>query len=415
MPFPPEATLGDVGEFGLIAELTPLFAQGEHVLVGPGDDAAVLRVRQGHVVVSTDLLIEGQHFRNDWVEAADVGHRAAAQNLSDINAMGGRAHSLTIGLGAPRDLPARWALDFAAGFAAECDLVGASVVGGDLTRCDQVVIAVTVIGACTQAPVLRSGAQPGDVLALAGRQGWSAGGLAVLTPRVPLAAGAGRGLPPPAAAVRRRAGRRRGRRHVDDRRLRRAAGRRRPPRRPTPGWRSTSAPTRWRSPEPLHAVAAATGADPVSFVLGGGEDHSLLATFPDGRGPGRLDGHRRGRRGRGRHRRRRGVRRRDGLDALLRPTRREHDEGRRPLAGLTASSVASRSVSAGDLARLEAAGADVEPLGRAVDRRADPLDVGVEATLGDLARPRPVVAEAGLLGADVADGGHCELLEMDVR
>ena len=167
MSFPPDATLADVGEFGLIAELTPLFAQGDQVLVGPGDDAAVLRVRTGHVVVSTDLVVEGRHFRSDWAEAADVGHRAAAQNLSDINAMGGRAHSLTIGLGAPADLPARWALDFAAGFAAECDLVGASVVGGDLTRCDQVVIAVTVIGACTQSPVLRSGAAPGEVLALA--------------------------------------------------------------------------------------------------------------------------------------------------------------------------------------------------------------------------------------------------------
>src|SRR3954452_479697 len=181
MSFPPEATLADVGEFGLIAELTPLFSQGEQVLVGPGDDAAVLRIRQGHVVVSTDLLIEGRHFRTDWVEATDVGHRAAAQNLSDINAMGGRAHSLTVGLGAPSDLPARWALDFAAGLAAECDLVGASVVGGDLTRSDQVVICVTVIGACTQSPVLRSGAQPGDVLALTGRQGWSAGGLGLLS------------------------------------------------------------------------------------------------------------------------------------------------------------------------------------------------------------------------------------------
>src|SRR3954454_25287922 len=98
MVFPPEATLADVGEFGLIAELTQVFGQGEQVLVGPGDDAAVLRVRQGHVVVSTDLVVEGRHFRKDWVEATDVGHRAAAQNLSDINAMGGRAHSLTIGL-----------------------------------------------------------------------------------------------------------------------------------------------------------------------------------------------------------------------------------------------------------------------------------------------------------------------------
>ncbi len=103
------------------------------MLVGPGDDAAVLRIRNGHVVVSTDLLVEGRHFRRDWASAGDIGHRAAAANLSDINAMGGRAHSLTIGLAAPRDLPAQWALDFAQGFAEECGLVGASVVGGDLT------------------------------------------------------------------------------------------------------------------------------------------------------------------------------------------------------------------------------------------------------------------------------------------
>ncbi len=161
------------------------------MLIGPGDDAAVLRVRTGHVVVSTDLLVEGRHFRRDWASAEDVGHRAAAQNISDINAMGGRAHSLTIGLAAPPDLPVAWALDFARGFADECATVGASVVGGDLTGASEIVIAVTVIGACTQAPVVRSGAVVGDVLAIAGRQGWAAGGLAVL----------GRGFRSPRALV----------------------------------------------------------------------------------------------------------------------------------------------------------------------------------------------------------------------
>ena len=112
MSIPSGATLADVGEFGLIAELAGLFPQGEHVLVGPGDDAAVLRVRTGHVVVSTDLMVEGRHFRREWVSAEDVGHRAAAQNLSDVNAMGGSAHSLTIGLAAPADLEAAWAMDF---------------------------------------------------------------------------------------------------------------------------------------------------------------------------------------------------------------------------------------------------------------------------------------------------------------
>jgi thiamine-monophosphate kinase len=276
----PHATLADAGEFGLIADLVRLFPQGEQVLVGPGDDAAVLRVRTGHVVVSTDLMVEGRHFRRDWASAADVGHRAAAQNLSDINAMGGRATSLTIGLAAPADLPVAWALELAQGFADECALVGASVVGGDLARADQIVIAVTVIGACTQAPVLRSGAMPGDVLALTGRQGWAAGGLAVL----------GRGFRSPRALVE---AYRRPEPPYDAGQVGAEAG-------------ATSMidvsdglladaghiaadsgvaidlhRAAFEIPEPLVAVGAATGADPIQFVLGGGDDHALLATFPD--------------------------------------------------------------------------------------------------------------------------------------
>src|SRR5690242_14339028 len=122
MSFAADATVSEAGEFPLVERLGEVFAQGEQVLVGPGDDAAVLRIRNGHVVVSTDVLVEGRHFRREWASAEDIGHRAAAANLSDINAMGGRAHSLTIGLGAPPDLPAQWTLDFARGFADECAL-----------------------------------------------------------------------------------------------------------------------------------------------------------------------------------------------------------------------------------------------------------------------------------------------------
>ena len=141
-----DSTLADVGEFGLIAMLAPLFAQGEHVLTGPGDDAAVLRIRNAHVVVSTDLVVEDRHFRRDWASAEQIGHKAAAAALSDINAMGGRAHSVTVGLAAPATLPVQWALDLARGISEECAEVGASVVGGDLTRGEQVVIALTVLG-----------------------------------------------------------------------------------------------------------------------------------------------------------------------------------------------------------------------------------------------------------------------------
>lgn len=279
MPIPRDATLADVGEFGLIAELTAAFPQGEHVLVGPGDDAALVRIRQGHVVVSSDLLVEGRHFRRDWVEATDVGHRAAAQNLSDINAMGGAAHSLTIGLAAPGDLPARWAVEFAQGFAEECALVGASVIGGDLTRASEIVVAITAIGAVGRTPVLRSGAVPGDVLALCGRQGWAAGGLAILgrgfrSPRVlvdayrrpqpPYAAGAAAAEAGATAMIDVSDGLLADARHLAE----------------DSGVSIDVRTSGFEVPEPLHAVAAATGADPMTFVLGGGDDHPLLATFP---------------------------------------------------------------------------------------------------------------------------------------
>lgn len=280
MPFPPDATLSDAGEFGLIRALVDLFPQGEEVLVGPGDDAAVLRVRTGHVVVSTDLMVEGRHFRREWADAADVGHRAAAQNISDVNAMGGRAISLTIGLAAPADLPVQWALDFARGFAEECSLVGASVVGGDLSRADEIVIAVTVLGACTQAPVLRSGARPGDVLALCGRQGWAAGGLTVLgrgfrSPRVlveayrrpepPYDAGRDAAEAGATAMIDVSDGLLADAGHVA------AAS----------GVAVDVHTAAFEIPEPLQAVGAALGADPMQFILGGGDDHALLATFPD--------------------------------------------------------------------------------------------------------------------------------------
>lgn len=284
MPAPTPAsadpTLVEVGEFALIDQLMPLFATGEQVLIGPGDDAAVLRVRTGHVVVSTDLMVEGQHFRRDWASAADIGHRAAAQNLSDVNAMGGRASSLTIGLAAPGDLPASWALDFARGFAEECALVGATVVGGDLTRSSEIVIAVTVIGACTVAPVVRSGAEPGDVVALCGRQGWAAGGLAVLgrgfrSPRVLVEAYKRPEPPYDAGLVAAEAGAT-AMIDVSDGLVADA------------GHIASASEVAidlrrdaFDVPEPLQAVAAALGADPMTFILGGGDDHPLLATFPD--------------------------------------------------------------------------------------------------------------------------------------
>ncbi len=280
-PFPPAATLSDVGEFGLIAAFAGRFPQGAHVFVGPGDDAAVLRTPKGHVVVSTDLLVEGRHFRREWAEAREIGRKAAASNLSDVNAMGGTAHSLTVGLALPADLPARWALDLADGIAEEAAVVGASVVGGDLTTADQVVISITVMGTCEVAPVRRDGAQAGDVLALAGRQGWAAAGLAVLgrgfrSPRALVEAYKRPDPPYAAGLLAAKAGATSmidvsdglladvGHLAVDS------------------GVAIDVRRDAFELAEPMRAVGSALGVDPMQFILGGGDDHALAATFPAG-------------------------------------------------------------------------------------------------------------------------------------
>jgi len=278
---PAGATVADVGEFGLVRAFVGRFEQGAQVYVGPGDDAAVLRAPRGHVVVSTDLLVEGRHFRREWADAKDIGRRAAAQNLSDINAMGGRATALTVGLALPRDLSAQWVLDLADGIAEEGALVGARIVGGDLTAGSEVVIAVTVIGQCEVAPVLRSGARAGDVLAIAGRQGWAAAGLAVLargfrSPRK-LVEAHQRPQPPYDAGPAAAAGGATSMIDVSDG-LVADVGHLADDSGVSIDIDSSAFPL----DEPLQAVGAALGVDPMQFVLGGGEDHPLVATFPAG-------------------------------------------------------------------------------------------------------------------------------------
>lgn len=276
---PPGSTLADTGEFGLIDLLTPRLPQGDDVLIGPGDDAAEVRLPGSSVVVATDVLVEGRHFRLDWCSAADVGHRAAAQSLSDLNAMGGRASAVTVGLAAPEDLAASWVLEMTEGIVEECALVGASVVGGDLTRSDRLVISVTAVGAVAGRPVRRAGARVGDVVALRGRQGWAAAGLAVLgrgfrspravveayrRPDVPYDAGAQALAAGATALVDVSDGLVADVGHVAE----------------ASGVGIDLWTGRLVVDEPLRAVAAAVGADPLTFVLGGGDDHPLVGCFP---------------------------------------------------------------------------------------------------------------------------------------
>ena len=171
----------DVPEEALLARIFPLLPTAPTTLVGPGDDCAVVAAPDGRYVVSTDVLVEDRHFRRRWSSGHDVGWRAAVQNLADVVSMGARPAALVVSLVMPGDLPVDGVTGLARGLADACTPLGAAVVGGDLSGGDQVVVAVTVHGDLEgRAPVLRSGARPGDVVALAGSLGRSAAGLALL-------------------------------------------------------------------------------------------------------------------------------------------------------------------------------------------------------------------------------------------
>jgi thiamine-monophosphate kinase len=176
-----DITVADMGEFGLIARVTAGLSPAESTLLGPGDDAAVVRTTDGRVVASTDLLIENRHFRRDWSTANDVGHKAAAKNFADIVAMGAVPTALLVGFGTPGELDVAWVDGFTAGLREECGVVGAAIVGGDVVASDLITIAITALGDLQgRDPVTLDGARVGDVVAFAGRLGWAGAGLAVL-------------------------------------------------------------------------------------------------------------------------------------------------------------------------------------------------------------------------------------------
>jgi thiamine-monophosphate kinase len=170
------------GEFDLIRRLTVDWTDGlaevAGVAEGPGDDAAVL---DGGWVVSTDLAIEGVHFRRDWLEADEIGARAAAAALSDLAAMAAEPVAILLSLAGSRDDLDTGVLEVVGRGAREAGrAVGAALIGGDLSRSSgPLVIDVVALGR-TSAPVLRRGAKIGDALYLTGRLGGSAAALEYL-------------------------------------------------------------------------------------------------------------------------------------------------------------------------------------------------------------------------------------------
>jgi thiamine-monophosphate kinase len=273
-------TLAAVGEFGVIAEVTAGRPQPAGTLLGPGDDAAVVAAPDGRVVASTDVLVDGVHFRLDWSTPEQVGRKAAAANLADIAAMGAVPTGLLVGLACPQETPMEVISGLADGLWAEAGTVGVGLVGGDLTSAPALVLSVTALGSLEgRAPVTRAGARPGDRVALCGRIGWSAAGLAVLARgfRSPVTVVGAHRVPEPPYPAGPQAARAGATAMIDvsdgllaDLGHLAAAS----------GVRVELRTDRLDVPQRLVEVGSALGVDPLHWLLTGGEDHALAATFP---------------------------------------------------------------------------------------------------------------------------------------
>ncbi|MEO7587321.1 MAG: thiamine-phosphate kinase [Arachnia sp.] len=263
----------------MIRRITADLEQSPTTILGPGDDAAVLRT-DGDVAVTTDMLVEGVHFRRNWTTPFQLGRKSIAVNVSDVEAMGAVPTSVVVALALPAGLEESWVNEFSAGVRDECSRAGVSLVGGDLSRSEIIVVCVTAMGELRgQPPVRRCGATPGEQVAVCGRLGWSSAGLTVLQrgfgspkelvvehqcPTVPYGQGRVAAASGATAMM-----------DVSDGLL------------ADLGHLAEASAVavnletdQFVVSDAIARVCAATGKSPWGFVLAGGEDHALVATFP---------------------------------------------------------------------------------------------------------------------------------------
>jgi thiamine-monophosphate kinase len=283
---PARDTLGTLGEAAVLGRIFPRLPHAAAALLGPGDDAAVIAAPDGRFVVTTDMMIHGPDFRLAWSSPQDLGWKAAASNLADVAAMGAVPSALVVAIAAPSTSPIALLEGIADGFRLACAALspGCGVVGGDLSVSPTLTLAVTAFGDLQgRAPVLRSGARAGDIVAVSGVLGLAGAGIRMLfdraldaagrpdavlaaelrarepelmaaqfTPSPPIADGKAAALAGATAMLDLSDGL-----ALDARRIATASG------------------------VCVDLDSAALGADPAA-ALSGGEDHSLLAAFPAG-------------------------------------------------------------------------------------------------------------------------------------
>jgi thiamine-monophosphate kinase len=176
-------TLASLGESATLGRIFPRLPSAIHQLLGPGDDSAVVAAPDGRFVVTTDMMIHGPDFRLAWSSPHDLGWKAAASNLADIAAMGAVPTALLVAIAAPADSPVSLLEGIADGLRDGCLAMapGCGVVGGDLSASSVLTIAVTAFGDLEgRPPVLRSGARVGDQVAVSGPLGEAASALRLL-------------------------------------------------------------------------------------------------------------------------------------------------------------------------------------------------------------------------------------------
>jgi thiamine-monophosphate kinase len=172
-----------LSERDVINALQKIFASADpRVRVGIGDDAAVVTT-QPQSIITSDMAVEDVHFKLEWSSAFDIGRKITAANVADILSMGGKCDFLTASVALTGDETMQWIENLARGMKHEADAAGALIVGGDIARGPKIVISMTAVGSA-QSPILRSGAKAGDGLYLSSLTGWSAAGLELLTREV---------------------------------------------------------------------------------------------------------------------------------------------------------------------------------------------------------------------------------------